>query len=123
MTQQVDEADVLAPRPKSLAPPLTPSIAPKGYADIAPSRFERVENDGYRTLDAPWIVPALLGAVPIEGRILEPAAGRGHISRELVRAGLKVRSFDLHRYGDPLVPDISVGDIRELTALIAYDWV
>ena len=36
---------------------------PIGHADIAPSRFERIEGDGYLTLDAPWIVPALLRSV------------------------------------------------------------
>ena len=61
-----------------------PWIAPKGYADVAPSRFERIEGDGYLTIDAHWIVPALLGAMPIKGRVLEPAAGRGHISLELI---------------------------------------
>ena len=53
--------------------PLTAWRPPQGRADIAPSRFERIEGDGYWTLDAPWIVPALLGAVPIIGRVLEPA--------------------------------------------------
>jgi hypothetical protein len=48
---------------------------PRGHADIEPTRFERLANDGYLTLDAPWIVPALLRSAPIEGWILEPAAG------------------------------------------------
>ena len=96
---------------------------PIGHADIAPSRFERIEGDGYFTLDAHWIVPALLRSVPIEGRVLEPAAGRGHISLELRRAGLDVESFDLHRYENPLVPDIGIGDIRRLTTLAGFAWV
>jgi hypothetical protein len=74
---------------------------PQGHADIAPTRFERLANDGYLTLDAPWIVPALLRSVPIQGRVLEPAAGRGHLSFELRRAGLEVASFDLRRYANP----------------------
>jgi hypothetical protein len=53
---------------------------PRGHADIAPSRYKRIEGDGYLTLDAYWIVPALLRSVAIEGRVLEPAAGRGHIA-------------------------------------------
>ena len=48
---------------------------PQGHADIAPSRYERIEGDGYLTIDAPWLVPALLRSAPIEGRVLEPAAG------------------------------------------------
>ena len=55
--------------------PAAPWTPPKGYADVAPSRFERIEGDGYLTIDAHWIVPALLGAMPIKGRVLEPAAG------------------------------------------------
>ena len=53
---------------------------PRGHADIAPSQLRRIENDGYLTIDAHWIIPALLRSVPIEGRVLEPAAGRGHLS-------------------------------------------
>ena len=60
--------------------------------------FERIEGDGYFTLDSEWIVPTLLGAVPIKGRVLEPAAGRGHISLELKRAGPIVESFDIQAY-------------------------
>jgi hypothetical protein len=95
---------------------------PQGHADVAPSRFERREGDGYMTIDAPWIVPALLGAVAVNGRVLEPAAGRGHISRELIRAGLAVTSFDIRHYADPLAPDIGVGDIRALTSLAGFAW-
>ena len=96
---------------------------PIGHADIAPSRFERIEGDGYLTLDAPWIVPALLRSVPIHGRVLEPAAGRGHISRELKRAGCVVESFDIRAHESPLVPDIGLGDIRKLESLAGFSWV
>ena len=87
---------------------------PVGRADIAPSRLERIEGDGYLTIDAPWIVPTLLRSVSIAGRILEPAAGRGHLSRELKRAGYEVTSFDVKSYAEPLVDDIAIGDIRAL---------
>jgi hypothetical protein len=100
-----------------------PHTPPHGYADIAPTRFERLANDGYLTIDAPWVVPALLRSVPIQGRVLEPAAGRGHLSLELSRAGFEVASFDLHRYANPLVPDIEQGDIRRLTTLEGFAWV
>jgi hypothetical protein len=117
------------------APPFEPFFAsiasdeartwtpPQGHADIAPSRFERIEGDGYLTLDAPWVVPALLRSVPIQGRVLEPAAGRGHLSLELRRAGFEVASFDHRRYENPLVSDIGLGDIRRLTTLEGFAWV
>jgi hypothetical protein len=97
--------------------------APVGYADIAPSRFERIEGDGYLTLDAPWIVPALLRSVPIAGKVLEPAAGRGHLSLELKRAGLGVVSLDIKIYERPLVDDIGIGDIRAIRSLTGFSWV
>ena len=101
----------------------TPWTPPIGHADIAPTRFERREGDGYLTIDAPWIIPALLRSVEIAGRILEPAAGRGHMSLELRRAALDVVSFDIRRYADRLVDDIGVGDIRALTTLKGFEWV
>jgi hypothetical protein len=75
------------------------------------------------TLDAYWVAPALLRLLAIDGRVLEPAAGRGHISLELRRAGLDVASFDLHRYADPLVHDLGIGDIRRLATLERFAWV
>jgi hypothetical protein len=108
----------------ALPPRLAQWTAPQGHADIAPSRHERIEYDGYLTIEAPWIVPALLDGVPaIAGRILEPAAGRGHLSLELRRTGLEVVSFDLRRYANPLIDDIGIGDIRELTTLKGFDFV
>jgi hypothetical protein len=95
---------------------------PIGHADIAPSRFERIEGDGYFTLDSDWIVPALLGAMPIKGRVREPTAGPGHISLELKRAGIIVESFDIRAYENPLVPDIGQGDIRNLESLAGFSW-
>ena len=113
---------------RSARGPLAPNEArawapPHGHADIAPSRYERIEGDGYLTLDAPWVVPALLRSVPIQGRVLEPAAGRGHLSIELRRARFEVASFDRRRYADPLVPDIETGDIGRLTTLEGFAWV
>jgi hypothetical protein len=67
------------------------------HGSIAPTRFERLSNDSYFTLDAPWIVPALLSKVEIIGPVLEPAAGAGHLVRELRRGyGLEVIASDLH---------------------------
>jgi hypothetical protein len=96
-------------------PPLATPTSP-------PQRFERIEGDGYLTLDSEWIVPGLLGAVPIKGRVLEHAAGRGHISPEFKRAGLMVESFDIRAYENPLVPDIGQGEIRRLESLAGFSW-
>jgi hypothetical protein len=71
---------------------------------------------GFRTTiisrSAPWIVPALLSKVRIVRPVLEPAAGVGHLVRELRRGrGLEVIASDLRAYEEPLVPDIKVRDI------------
>jgi hypothetical protein len=71
--------------------------------DVAPSRFKRLESDGYFTLDADWIIPALCRAVQVEGPILEPCAGRGHMVREL-RARVccaRSRSLRVRRFARP----------------------
>ena len=56
---------------------------PIGHADIAPSRHERIEYDGYLTIDAPWIVPALLDGSrrsPVEFWSPQPVVGIFHLS-------------------------------------------
>jgi hypothetical protein len=58
--------NVAAPPTSGEARTWTP---PQGPADIAPSRYGRIEGDGYLTIDAHWVVPALLPSVPIEGRV------------------------------------------------------
>jgi hypothetical protein len=92
--------------------------------DVAPSRFKRFDRDEYFTIDAGWIIPALCRAVQVEGPILEPCAGRGHMVRELRALGFVVRGADLFAYADSLVPDIKTGaDIFELKSLADYRFV
>ena len=81
----------------------------RNLCDIAPSRFKRFERDGYITLDADWIILALCCAVQVEGPILEPCAGRGHMVRELRALGFVVRGADLYAHTDSLVRDIKTG--------------
>ena len=98
----------------------TPAIC----CDVAPSRFKRLDLAEYFTIDAGWIIPALCCAVQVEGPILEPCAGRGHMVRELRALGFDVRAADLHAYPDSLVPDIKTGaDIFELKSLADYRFV
>jgi hypothetical protein len=89
--------------------------------DIAPSRFERFARDDYMTLDADWIAPALCRAVHVQGLILEPCAGRGHLVHALRGLGLEVVASDLFAYADSLVPDIVPGaDAFDLKSLAGY---
>jgi hypothetical protein len=95
-----------------------------GLCDVPPSRFNRFANDQYFTIDAPWIIPALCRAIKIEGPILEPCAGRGHMVRELRGLGFDVSAADLHAHKNPLVPDIETGvDVLELKSLRSYRWL
>jgi hypothetical protein len=92
--------------------------------DVAPSRFKRFDRDEYFTIDAGWIIPALCCAVQVEGPILEPCAGRGHMVRELRAQGFVVRAADLYAYADTLVPDIKTGiDIFDLKSLAGYRFI
>ena len=92
--------------------------------DVAPSRFKRFDRDEYFTIDAGWIIPALCRAVQVEGPILEPCAGRGHMVRELRAQGFVVRGADLYAYADTLVPDIkSVADIFDFKSLAGYRFI
>jgi hypothetical protein len=92
--------------------------------DVAPSRFKRFDREEYFTIDAGWIIPALCGAVQLEGPILEPCAGRGHMVRELRAQGFVVRGADLYAYADTLAPDInSSADVFDLKSLAGYRFI
>jgi hypothetical protein len=92
--------------------------------DVAPSRFKRFDRDEYFTIDAGWIIPALCCAVQVEGPILEPCAGRGHMVRELRALGFVVRGADLFAYADSLVPDMKTGvDVFDLESLAGYRFI
>jgi hypothetical protein len=93
------------------------------HGGIAQSRWNWTTNDAYFTIDAPWIIPALLSKVKIVGPVLEPAASVGHLVRELRRGhGLEVIASDLHAYEGPLVPDIVICDLRSV-ALNGFKFV
>lgn len=94
------------------------------HGGIAPTRFGRLSNENYFTIDAPWVVPALLSKVRIVGPVLEPAAGVGHLVRELRRGhGLEVIASDLHAYEEPLIPDIGTRDIWATDLLKGFKFV
>ncbi len=91
---------------------------------VAPSRFKRFDRDEYFTIDAGWIIPALCSAVQVEGPILEPCAGRGHMVHELRALGFVVRGADLYAYANSLVPDIKTGaNVLDLKSLAGYRFI
>ena len=94
------------------------------HGGIAPTRWDRLANDKYFTIEADWIIPALLSKVKIVGPVLEPAAGVGHMVRALRKGyGLAVTASDLHVYEGPLVSDIGIADIRAINSLRGFKWV
>lgn len=66
----------------------------------------RKENDYYPT--PPIGTLTLLKNHKLPKRLWEPAAGRGHIAKELIRNGHEVVATDLYPYDNPLV-DIETG--------------
>lgn len=62
---------------------------------------KRKVNDFYPT--APIATLSLLKEYKVPNSLWEPAAGKGHISKELIRNGHTVFSSDLHAYEDSLV--------------------
>lgn len=93
------------------------------HGGIAPTRFDRLENDAYFTIDAPWIIPALLSKVALEDPILEPAAGVGHMAVEFRRLGFSVFAMDVRSHENPLIEDIMVADMRRMTSIRGFKWI
>jgi hypothetical protein len=67
--------------------------------------------------------PGAASKIKIVGPVLEPAAGVGHLVRELRRGhGLEVIASDLHAYEGALIPDIEIQDIRAIDSLRGFQW-
>jgi len=71
------------------------------------SNKDRENNDFYPT--PPIATLSLLKNHDVPLSLWEPAAGKGHITKELKRNGHEVFSSDLYEYENPLVPDIATG--------------
>lgn len=72
------------------------------YVTKGPLGAHRNENEYYPT---PAIATlTLVNNVKLPKAVWEPAAGRGHISKELIRNGVAVISSDLYKYDDPFTP-------------------
>lgn len=82
------------------------------YVGVKQNDPNRNENDLYPT--PPLATFILKKYVNLPRKIIEPCAGRGNISVELLRHGYDVRSYDLHEYENTLC-DIKTGyDVLEL---------
>ena len=89
------------------------------YVGVNKNDELRHKNDLYPT--PPLATYILQKYVDLPQNIIEPCAGRGNISIELIRNGYNVRSFDLHDYPDKLC-DINVGnDVLTLPPQIGYN--
>ena len=47
--------------------------------------YDRIAGDSYVTIEADRLVPLLNQFFPVSGRVHEPAAGGGHLTRELAK--------------------------------------
>jgi hypothetical protein len=89
------------------------------YVGVNQNDESRNENDLYPT--PPLATYVLQKYVDLPQNIVEPCAGRGNISIELIRNGYNVRSFDLHDYPDKLCDIITQQDVLTLPRQIGYD--
>lgn len=70
------------------------------YSGVKKNDPSRTKNDFYPTPPLATYILHKYGNLP--KNIVEPCAGRGNISIELIRNGYNVESFDLHEYDNQL---------------------
>lgn len=89
------------------------------YVGVKKDSEDRNENDLYPT--APLATYILHKYIDLPKNIVEPCAGRGNISIELLRAGYNVKSFDLFEY-NPSLCEIDTGvDVLSLPKVEGFD--
>ena len=89
------------------------------YVGVNQQNSKRHENDLYPT--PPLATYILQKYVDLPENIVEPCAGRGNISIELIRNGYNVRSFDLYDYSDKLCPITTGQDVLTLPKQVGYN--
>jgi methylase of polypeptide subunit release factors len=89
------------------------------YVGVKQNNLDRNENDLYPT--PPLATYVLHKYIDLPQNIVEPCAGRGNISVELMRGGHNVKSYDLHEY-KPTLCEIETGiDVLTLHKPERYD--
>jgi hypothetical protein len=97
-------------------------------SDVVPlgaATYERLPLDKYFTVD-PVCLAALLDTGVLNGasRIIEPAAGIGHLVEGLRGVGYTVEAQDIVAHPDPIVDDIiAPRSITEIDSLAGFDAV
>lgn len=90
------------------------------YSGIIKNDINRRENDLYET--PPLATYILHKYSQLPKNIIEPCAGRGNISLELMRNGYNVKSYDLNSYNNSHISNIIIGqNVLELSKQTGYD--
>lgn len=89
------------------------------YVGVKKNDKNRIENDFYPT--PPLATYILHKYVSLPKHIVEPCAGRGNISVELMRNGYDVKSYDLYDYPDKLCNVTTGTDVLSLIKPKGYD--
>lgn len=89
------------------------------YVGVKKDDENRNENDLYPT--PPIATYILQKYVDLPKNIIEPCAGRGNISIELIRSGFNVKSFDMYEYSDQLCSIQTEQDVLALPKQADYD--
>ena len=107
-----------APLPSSAKPPPTSPVT---------AALRRAGSIGLRTTTTSRSTPigsSRRSCPKFRSRVgsLEPAAGRGHLVREFRQRGFRVAAIDIQSYENPLVPDITIGDLRSIVSVTGFNW-
>lgn len=89
------------------------------YVGVKQNDENRRENDLYETPPLATYILHKYGNLP--KNIVEPCAGRGNISVELVRQGYNVLSYDLNDHDNKVHPVLSGYDVMELPKQEGFD--
>jgi hypothetical protein len=82
------------------------------YVGVKQNDVNRKRNDFYPT--PPLATFILHKYIELPRNIVEPCAGRGNISIELLRHGYNVQSYDLNEYENSLCPIVTGQDVLTL---------
>lgn len=85
--------------------------------------YDRIDGEKYYTLEADRLIPLLNQFFPVSGVIHEPAAGAGHLSKEIAKIPGVTDVIETDAVPAWYAPSVWQCSIEALDGSIAPDWV